>query len=136
MTRLVFEGGWSIDVPDEFRQIEREGGLDATDGTRTVHVSSISVNPRISLKPKLPAVAPVPAAELHAKRKPSKTAYELAGPMDWGWAEISDDGGPHLKGTREADGTILTCWIEYRDPRDREWALGVWRAAQWERPGA
>jgi len=36
MTRLAFEGGWSIDVPDEFRQTEREGGLDATDGTRTV----------------------------------------------------------------------------------------------------
>jgi hypothetical protein len=131
VTRLAFEGGWSLDLPDEFQRTKREGGLDATDGARTVRLSSLS------LKPKRPDVAPPSAIDLHAKRKPAQTAHELTGPLDWGWAEISEDAdGPHLKGTREADGTVLTCWISYPDPHDREWALGVWRAAHWERSEA
>jgi hypothetical protein len=126
MTRLAFEGGWSLELPDSFKRTEREGGLDATDGVRTIHVASISIGPKTA------GSRPPPARELHAFRKPARTAYELAGPDDWGWAVIDEDTEDrHLEATREAEGTILTCWVSYPNERDREWALSVWRAAQW-----
>lgn len=100
MTRLAFEGGWSLDVDDR------------------------APNRLTSQVP--------PAHEVHDRRKPERAAYELAGPTDWGWAVIDENGDdPHLEGTRENEGTILTCWVSYPNAQDREWALSVWRAAQW-----
>lgn len=125
MTRLAFDGGWSLELPDRFRRIERDGGLDATDGYRTVHLSALSLQPGIALD-RSPS-----AKELHQSRRPTRSAYELAGPIDWGWAVIeSDQEGPHLRGTREADGTILTCWITYPDDAQAGWAVDVWRSVQ------
>jgi hypothetical protein len=125
MTRLAFEGGWSLDLPGTFRRIERVGGLDATDGVRTIHVNSISLTRR-----SVGAGPPTPAREVHEARRPGQPAYELAGPESWGWALIiADQQGPHLQGTREAAGSVLTCWISYPTSSDQEWALTVWRSA-------
>ncbi len=84
-----------------------------------------------ALEPKLASARPPNGAELHRSRSLTGTAYELAGPSDWGWAVIgSDQDGPHLQGTREADGTILTCWISNANDSDAEWAVDVWRSVQ------
>lgn len=118
MTRIAFEGGWELNLPDTFVASDRAGGITATDGRKTVHLSSLTIEPPIG------GSKGPPANDIHQKRRPESPTYELAGPEDWGWAQlVSDPSGRHLQGTREADATLLTCWISFPDEADRDWAV-------------
>ncbi len=124
--RLLLDNGWELQLPSSFARIENaDGSVQAADGARVIYLSALTIRPRDS--------APIPpASELHRNmtKLTESGAYELGGPICWGHAQFVTKGTNdlELKATREADGTVLTCVISFRDRQDLDWALGVWKA--------
>ena len=125
--RLSLPSGWTLDLPESFQRIENDDSLQADDGRRTIYLSEFLVRDPQTGKP-------VPGKRLHeTKQRHPGQVFELADDECLGRAHVhseSKDGRTffHLRATREADGTVLTCVITYVDPADLDWALEIWRS--------
>ena len=124
--RLASQLGWILDLPEVFELIKNEDSLQATDGVRTIYFSALALSQPGTKKP-------VPANELHDRARPkSGKVFELSDGPCLGYAQLVSENPRtfHLKSTREAAGTILTCVITYTDPADLDWALSVWKSVR------
>jgi hypothetical protein len=116
-------GDWIVMMPTHFRRLDTDDATQFTDGKRVVYMSALSVS--------RDGIA-TSAEELHRRTRPRDVElYELRDQDAFGYANVRREGPePSLVATREADGSVLQCVINYSDDRDLEWALGVWRSVR------
>ena len=119
--RCVTAGSWTFVIGSEFELIDNGDSVQAAHEDRVVYVSALRV--RTSARS-------VSAAELRAAAASQLGSGERVshvGSSEQGDAEIRPEGDAWcLCGTMCADGSVVTCLIDYVDARDRDWAVSVW----------
>jgi hypothetical protein len=130
--RIPVARGWTVMVPADFEVIDNGNNLQALKGSRIVYLSA----------PALPAAASGDGAHAVCERMsalfvslpPKDRLTYAAGKLEGRAGFFVEDGIRRLKGVMCADGALAIAVADLPDPKDRDWAVAVWRSFEHPSP--
>jgi hypothetical protein len=124
--RIPVARGWTVMVPADFQVVDNGDSLQAVKGGRIVYLSA----------PALPAAAAGDRAHavceqmssLFVDVPPQDRLTHAAGKLEGRAGFFLENGVWRLKGVMCADGAVAIAVADLPEPKDRDWAISVWRS--------